>query len=159
MDGYKRTILAGCVFVLGAYLLPWFSTLAQDISGLGLLGSGVDAVRTMRALGHWDAPILTGYAAVALPLAAALFSMLYCLARPTGQNGRFGSVLFLLPGVVLALAWVYFGLANFSFTPGSGFLAPLGAMILDDALDLARTGGLWALHLGAGLMLLGRYTR
>lgn len=156
MDGYKKIILTGCVALLGGYFLPWLTTLASTSTGLDALLVGLDAVRTMRALGQYEYLSLVAYTALVLPALGAVLSMIYCLVRPTGSNGSVGTVLFILPLLSLALTAAYLGASQLGSTPGDTITGPMVSLVLDSMLDLSKTGGLWLVHLGALLMALGR---
>lgn len=159
MDGYKKIIITGCGILLGGYFLPWLTTLVTTTTGLDALLVGLDAVRTMRALGQYEYHALTAYTALALPAAGAIFAGAYCFIRPTGSNGSFGTFLFFLPLLSLALTAAYLGVSQLGGTPGETLAGPLATQILDTMLDLSKTAGLWLVHLGALLMALGRVGR
>lgn len=159
MDGYKKSIFTGSLMLIAGYFLPWHSGLAGTATGLDALLVGLDAVRTMHTLGQYEYESLAGFAALALPAAGALLSMLYCLARPAGGNGSFGSLLFLLPLLSLAISGAYLTAAHHGLAPGGAITSPFAGSVLDSAMDLGSTGGLWLVALGALLMGLGRVSR
>lgn len=159
MDGYKKFIMVGCGILIAGYFLPWITTLSQSMTGIAILDVGQTALNAMRDLGHYDYTILAGYAAVALPGAAAALTLLYCLLKPARNNGSIGTFLFLLPLLTIILVYTYLAAAQYGVAPGSIITSPLVSTIQDSALDLSQTAGLWLAHLGALLMALGRVSR
>ncbi|MBU1247198.1 MAG: hypothetical protein KKB70_00755 [Proteobacteria bacterium] len=159
MDGYKKFIAVGCLALLGGYLLPWPSALGQTTTGLALLHLGYDAISGMHQVGQYDYGMVATYSALALPALGAVLSLLYCLLWPARSNGSFGTFLFLLPLFSLVLTYLYLGAIKYDILPGGLLTSQVTDMILDQAMDLSKTAGLWLVHLGVFLMMLGRLGR
>ncbi len=159
MDGYKKFILVGCLVLLGGYFLPWVTPFGQALTGYAALRLGLEAIDTMQSIGQYDYSVLAISISVILPATAAALSLVYCLLKPTRGNGSLASFLFTLPVLTLVAVYAYLGAAQYGLAPGEAITRPFVSLVRDSALDLAQTAGLWMLHLGALMMLLGRSSR
>ncbi|MDD4732956.1 MAG: hypothetical protein PHX58_13595 [Desulfovibrio sp.] len=159
MDGYKKLIVFGCLLLGAGYFLPWFVDADQTVNGVDMLYDVVEVVRPMQQNGSYDPYLIIMLAPMCIPAICAVLSFLYCMIKPLNRNGFLGSLFFVLPLLLLALAHGFFHAGG---QPGLGaepLLNPLLQGVSQDYLDLAATGGLWLVHLGALLMFLGRLVR
>lgn len=115
-------------------------------------------LRSMHDAGVYDRTFLISFAAIALPALGAILSFLYCMVKPLNRNGLLASFVFLLPAFTLLAVHGHLFSGGDVASPLvglSGLLRPIQGL----EFDLSATGGLWLMHLGALLMLLGRLSR
>lgn len=163
MDSYKKFILLGAFTLIGGYFLPWIADNGQTLTGWNLVRLGYEYLRFLLDMEpfQWarvEASQVVFYSAIALPALGAVLAAFYCLLRPTGQGG-FGTLLFLLPALVIITVHGYVLAARGSSSMAGTIAANIASTVSTSAFDLTRTGGLWTVHLGALLMLLARLAR
>ncbi|MEF2146157.1 MAG: hypothetical protein V3573_11995 [Desulfovibrionaceae bacterium] len=159
MEGYKKFILFGCVFLVGGYFLPWLSNEGQITSGYSLLQTGYDLLRPMYESGMYDRTFVMTYAIIALPALGAVLSFFYCMIKPDNGNGLIATLLFLLPILTLGSLYGYYHLYAEEGGKAVQLLRHTYAALETSLFDLQSTGGLWLVHLGAVIMFLGRLSR
>lgn len=157
VDGYKKIIFLGCLVLGGGYFLPWCLGEGVSLTGYALVENGVTTLRPMYAAGIYDQNFVLGFSAIALPAVGALLSFLYCMVKPLNRNGALATFIFLLPALTLS------AIQGFVYVGGSSsahfMLDQIFNFSHNAVLDLQQTGGLWMIHLGAAMMLLGRAAR
>lgn len=164
MDAYKKFILIGAAALGAGYFLPWMADGGQSVTGWDMLKVGYEYLRYLMNLepfdwGQVDITQCLFYAAITLPALGACLSLLFCLVKPSGGNGGIGTVLFLLPALVVAAVYGFVFLTKGQASMAGQIAQTIYTSVSVSAFDLTKTGGLWLVHLGALLMLLARLAR